>query len=260
MSPDPAGRAEPRVGPGAYVDPAATLEHGVVIEPNAVILSGLDDEMTTIEHGAMVGANATVLAGLTVGFEAVVQPGSVVTMSVPPRAIAGGNPARITGYVDADPSPPVLTSSQHGRQPPVGSRVAGVTLTELATGIDMRGSLAVGEVSRDVPFTPQRWFTVYSVPSVETRGQHAHKRCEQVLVAVAGSLRVVVDDGREREELVLDRRTSALYMPAMIWGIQYGFSPDAVLLVLASEPYDPDDYIRDYAEFLELARGERGGG
>jgi dTDP-4-dehydrorhamnose 3,5-epimerase-like enzyme len=137
-------------------------------------------------------------------------------------------------------------------------RVRGVSLYRLRTATDMRGALAAAEVGREIPFTPKRWFLVYGVPSAETRGQHAHRRCDQLLIAVSGSVLVVVDDGHERQQFRLDQPTLGLYLPAMTWGIQYGYSTDAVLLVLASEPYDPADYIRDYAEFLSLARGRDG--
>ncbi len=131
--------------------------------------------------------------------------------------------------------------------------VRGVTLHTFRTARDVRGTLSVAEIAPEVPFEPARMFFVYDVPSVETRGEHAHHRCEQFLVAVGGSVRVTADDGQSREEFVLDRPDRGLYLPAMTWGIQSGYTAGSVLLVLASEPYDPRDYIRDYAEFLALA-------
>ena len=94
---------------------------------------------------------------------------------------------------------------------------------------------------------------MFDVPSVETRGEHAHKACHQFLVCVRGSVNVVADDGRDRQEYVLDRPEKGLHLPPMVWGIQYKYSPDAVLLVFASHYYDADDYIRDYEEFRRLA-------
>ena len=245
----------PAVAPGAYVAPGAVLEPDVRVGPNAVVLSGdTAGTTTTVERAATLGANSTVLAGLTIGFEADVRPGSVVTRSVPPRAIAQGNPALIVGYVDAAPVSAGEVVVQPHRVEPGRSRVRDVALMKLRTASDLRGTLAVAEAMTDIPFQPARCFLVFGVPTAETRGEHAHRQCHQLLVAVTGVVRVVADDGNEREEFVLDRPTNGVYLPAMTWGIQYGFSADAVLMVLASEPYDPDDYIRSYAEFLELAR------
>ena len=92
------------------------------------------------------------------------------------------------------------------------------------------------------------------MPSKEVRGEHAHRRLHQFLVCVKGSCSVVVDDGKAREELFLDRADVGLYVPPMIWTTQYKYSQDAVLLVLASAAYDPDDYIRDYDEFLQAVK------
>jgi UDP-2-acetamido-3-amino-2,3-dideoxy-glucuronate N-acetyltransferase len=88
------------------------------------------------------------------------------------------------------------------------------------------------------------------VPSTDVRGAHAHRRCHQLLVCVQGSVNAVVDDGTERQEFVLDRPDVGLHMEPMIWGTQYRYSADAVLLVLASDPYDAGDYIRDHEVFL----------
>jgi dTDP-4-dehydrorhamnose 3,5-epimerase-like enzyme len=111
----------------------------------------------------------------------------------------------------------------------------------------------VGEFPKNIPFQPLRYFLVFNVQNSEIRGEHAHKKCQQFLVCVAGSCRVVADDGRHREEFLLNSPTKGLYLPAMIWATQYKYTIDGVLLVFASEYYDPQDYIRDYREFLNLA-------
>ena len=118
---------------------------------------------------------------------------------------------------------------------------------------DWRGRLAFTEYDEGFPFRPLRHFLVFGVPADQRRGEHAHRLCHQYLICVAGSCSAVVDDGTSREEVVLDRPELGLYMPPMIWGTQYLYSPGAVLLVLASHHYDPDDYIRDYREFLAEA-------
>ena len=118
---------------------------------------------------------------------------------------------------------------------------------------DLRGSLVAGNVPSEVPFVPQRFFVVFGVPTKDVRGEHAHLTCEQFLVCTAGSVAVVVDDGSSRHELVLDSPDVGLYVPPLTWAVQYKYSPDASLLVLASQPYDAGDYIRDYDEFLQAA-------
>jgi len=117
---------------------------------------------------------------------------------------------------------------------------------------DIRGSLTAGEFGKDIPFTPLRYFLVYDVPTAETRGEHAHRECHQFLVAVKGQVHVVADDGENREEFVLDSPTKGVYLPPMTWGIQYKYSPNALLMVFASHHYDANDYVRDYDEFLAM--------
>lgn len=129
--------------------------------------------------------------------------------------------------------------------------VGGAALWRLPRFRDGRGSLVVAELPTDLPFAPRRIFTVYDVPGLDVRGEHAHRECRQLLLATHGALSVVVDDGTESREVRLDVPTVALYMPPMIWGVQYKFTPDAVLLVLASHSYEASDYIRDRAEFVK---------
>ena len=119
---------------------------------------------------------------------------------------------------------------------------------------DLRGSLSAGEFVAQIPFAPQRYFLVFDVPGKEVRGEHAHRQCHQFLVCVRGSLSVVVDDGASSEEVVLDAPNVGLYVPPMIWAVQYHYSADAMLLVFASDHYDPADYIRDYDEFVRMRR------
>ena len=102
-----------------------------------------------------------------------------------------------------------------------------------------------------MPFTPRRYFMVFDVPGNEVRGEHAHRNCMQFLVCVRGSCASSSTTARAPKCCSTDP-ISGVYLPPMVWGIQYKYSPDAVLLVFASEHYDPDDYIRDYDEFLAL--------
>ncbi|SEL17050.1 Acetyltransferase (isoleucine patch superfamily) [Blastococcus sp. DSM 46786] len=206
---------------------------------------------TSVGQGASLGANSTVLPGRTIGRNAMVGAGAVVTKDVPPNAVVVGNPARIVGYVDATGDVAPEPTHLGGTLPE--SRVPGVSLLRMDRAVDLRGSLVAADFE-DLPFTPRRFFTVYDVPSTDVRGAHAHRRCHQVLICVRGSVRAVVDDGERRQEFVLDRPDVGLHMAPMIWGTQYRYTADAVLLVLASDPYDPDDYIRDHDEYLAEVR------
>lgn len=215
---------------------------------------------TVVDAGASIGANATILAGVRIGSGAMVGAGAVVTRSVPPNAIVVGNPARITGYVSdaARGTGGVLQSSSTPPREAVDETgVRGVRLHHMPRFSDMRGALSVGDFASDLPFAPQRYFLVFDVPTQETRGEHAHRRCHQLLVCVHGAVRVLADDGSRREEFTLDSPSTAIHLPPMTWGTQYKYSHDAVLLVFASERYDADEYIRDYDAFLAEARAPR---
>lgn len=137
--------------------------------------------------------------------------------------------------------------------------VRGVRLYEMRHVVDgVRGNLTVGEFGRELPFLPQRYFLTYAIPSMQTRGAHAHRECAQFLVSTHGNCHLVVDDGENREEFCLNRPTFGVLVPPMVWAVEHMHSPDSVLLVLASHPYQPQDYIRDYAEFLHQIRSEEG--
>lgn len=207
---------------------------------------------TVLHAGASVGANATILPGLSVGRSAMVGAGAVVVDSVPAYAIVAGNPARIVGYCDAG-SRPDEGALRTAPPRPGKMRVRGVVLTALDEIADLRGGLVAAEIAKFLPFPVKRFFLVHDVPSRDVRGQHAHRACHQFLVCVAGSCRVIADDGKRRQEILLNRSSLGLYLPPMVWAAQFDYSADAALLVLASHAYDPGDYIRDYNEFLRAA-------
>ncbi|MCX7252303.1 MAG: WxcM-like domain-containing protein [Burkholderiales bacterium] len=207
---------------------------------------------TILEDGASIGAGAVILPGITIGANAMVAAGAVVTRSVPPNAVVVGNPARIVGYVDAEQEASGYLSAERRETGTVETRVAGVGLYQMPRVADIRGSLTVGEFERTIPFAVRRYFMVFDVPSAETRGEHAHRECHQFLICVRGSCAVVADDGHNRQEFLLDKPDVGIHLPPMIWGIQYKYSADAVLLVFASHYYDSADYIRDYSEFRRL--------
>ncbi len=252
---------------GVQLWDGVALEDDVFVGPNATFTndhfprSKVRPEAylrTTIRRGASIGANATILPGIEVGSGAMIGAGAVVTRTVPPNAIVVGNPARITGYVQAvsprddSTSPGIASVSQSRAQSPSATPlgVGGCSLHQLRFVNDMRGNLSVGEYQRDIPFVPKRYFLVFDVPTPEVRGEHAHRLCHQFLICIRGSCRVLLDDGKYRREVTLDRPDLGVYVPAMVWGTQHSYSPDAMLLVFASEYYDPDGYIRSYDEFL----------
>jgi UDP-2-acetamido-3-amino-2,3-dideoxy-glucuronate N-acetyltransferase len=135
--------------------------------------------------------------------------------------------------------------------------VRGVEFRTLPHFEDLRGALTVAEIGTHIPFAIERLFLVYDVHGREVRGEHAHRRLHQFLICTRGSCTVVADDGEHRQEYLLDLPTRGLYLPPMIWSLQHKHTPDAVLLVLASARYDPEDYIRDYDQFRELVREGR---
>ena len=120
---------------------------------------------------------------------------------------------------------------------------------------DERGKLVVAEGEIDIPFAIQRVFYIYGSDDTVVRGQHANRNSEFVLINVAGSSKVMITDGENQEIVTLSRPMEGLYIPKMVWKEMYDFSPDSVLLVLASTHYDGSEYIRDYDEYkAEIAR------
>ncbi len=117
-----------------------------------------------------------------------------------------------------------------------------------------QGNLTPIEGRKDVPIDIERVYYLYDIPGGAERGGHAHKELQQVIVSVLGSFDVVIDDGRYKKTVRLDRAYHGLYIPRMIWRELKNFSSGGICLVLASMPYSEEDYIRDYALFLEQKR------
>ncbi|MST73817.1 WxcM-like domain-containing protein [Roseburia sp. MUC/MUC-530-WT-4D] len=117
---------------------------------------------------------------------------------------------------------------------------------------DERGKLVVIEGKQDIPFDIKRAFYIFGSDKDVVRGQHANRKTEFVLINVAGNSKVKVKDGMGNEAIYcLNRPHTGVYLPTMVWKDMYDFSEDSVLLCLASEHYDPQEYIRDYAEFTK---------
>lgn len=113
-----------------------------------------------------------------------------------------------------------------------------------------QGNITPVEGNKDIPFDIERVYYLYDVPGGESRGGHAHKKLQQLIVSVMGSFDVILDDGQRKKTVRLDRAYYGLYIPNMIWRELENFSSGGICLVLASLPYDENDYIRDYNEFL----------
>ncbi len=234
------------------------LEDDVFVGPNATFTNDpfprskkypTEFSKIVVQKGASIGANATILPGITIGQNAMVGAGAVVTRDVPPNSIVMGNPARIVNYVTES-----FHTEETPAQPVSGNQelpVKGAMLIRLPEITDLRGSLTFAESPGLLPFEPRRFFMIYDVPSKDVRGEHAHKELHQLLICVKGACSVVLDDGNVRAEVRLDRPTLGLHIPPKVWATQYKFTSDAALLVLASHVYKADDYIRNYNEYLE---------
>lgn len=251
---------------GVQVWDGVRLEDDVFVGPNATFTNDLFPRSnqtaekklpTYVRRGASIGANATILAGVEVGSNAMVGAGAVVTHHVPSNSIVVGNPARIHGYISATERTAIR--SQVAVTEGSDLSVAVAKLIRLPRIVDLRGSLSFAEYDKHLPFAPQRYFVIFDVPSMEVRGEHAHRVQHQYLVCLRGSCAVVLDDGKNRDEVVLNQPDIGLHIPPLVWAIEYKFTQDAILLVLASDVYDAKDYIRSYDEYLRVV-SEAGAG
>lgn len=245
-----------RLGDDAFVGPNATFTNDHFPRSRQYQDTALQ---TIVEPGASIGANATILPGLRVGRAAMIGAGAVVTQDVPHHAIVVGNPARIVGYtffseVRADSALEFRPEDIETQGGPHDLGVGKAQVWPLPHFKDLRGAIVPLEFHKDLPFEPKRHFFVFGVPDNKVRGEHAHKECHQFLVALHGSLNLVITDGERSAEVRLNRPDIGVYMPPMIWGIQYNFSVDTVLGVYASHPYDSAEYIREFDEFRRLTR------
>lgn len=128
-------------------------------------------------------------------------------------------------------------------------------IIDLPKMVDPRGNLTVAEQTKNVPFNVARVYWTYDVPAGERRGGHAHRSCEEIIVAVSGSFDVMLDDGKGNKEVFhMNHPWQGLYVGTCVWRTLEDFSSGAVCLVLASELYDADEYIEDYDELVKLAK------
>lgn len=238
---------------GTLISSGVSFAQGVVLAGKGIVLKA----NVRLDAACVVGP------GVTIGQGAWIRAGAVVLRSVPANAIVEGNPGQVVGYQQDEgnferPTPKHVDIEAFSHMPRPFRLELGVgqsALYVMRRISDARGSLTVGEVPTEVPFSPARYFVVYDVPSMELRGEHAHKQCQQFLICMHGSCRVLLDDGQSRCEVTLDRPDMGVFMPEMIWGTQYRYSSAAVLLVFASRTYEADDYLRSYDDFMaERAR------
>lgn len=131
-------------------------------------------------------------------------------------------------------------------------KVSEARIIKLPKYLDVRGNLSVIEQNKEIPFGIQRSYWLYDVPGGESRGGHAYRKNEEFIVALSGSFDVILDDGVERKVFSLNRSYYGLYIPNGLWREIENFSTNSLALVMASEKYDADDYIRDYEEFKRL--------
>ena len=129
------------------------------------------------------------------------------------------------------------------------SNVYDCSVIELPKITSISGNITPLASNEDIPFSIKRIYYLYDIPAGETRGGHAHKSLQQLIVAASGSFDVVLDDGKIKRTVNLNRPHFGLYIKSGIWRELSNFSSGAVLLVLASQPYDEEDYIRDYIKF-----------
>ncbi len=122
---------------------------------------------------------------------------------------------------------------------------------------DPRGKLIAIESLADVPFEIKRIYYIYDTATGTRRGFHCHKELQQYLICISGSCKILLDDGNEKQIVELNDPSEGLYVGPAMWREMFDFSPNAVLLVLASEHYNEDDYIHDYAEFLRYVGKDR---
>ncbi|MDP2270212.1 MAG: WxcM-like domain-containing protein [Archangium sp.] len=228
------------------------LEDDVFVGPNATFTNDKYPRSkqyparyprTVVKRGASIGANATILPGITIGERAMVAAGAVVTRDVAPDAQVRGSPARQMKSMRE-------ASSQMTAGTTVEAGIEGCRLIELPRINDPRGNLTFIEGTVHVPFDIKRVYYLYDVPGGESRGGHAHRELEQLIVAMSGSFDVIVDDGSARKTFTLNRSYVGLYMPTMVWRELVNFSSGAVCTVMASHRYDEADYYRDYDAFV----------
>ena len=131
-----------------------------------------------------------------------------------------------------------------------------IQLVDVPKILDERGNLSFIEELNHIPFQIKRTYWIYDVPGGEVRGGHAYKTLHEFIVALSGSFDVVLDDGKTKKTYSLNRSYYGLYVPNMVWRSIENFSTNSLCMILASEKYDENDYVRDYEEFIKSNTSE----
>lgn len=249
---------------GVQLWDGTTLEDDVFVGPNATFTNDPFPRSrqyperfarTTVRAGASIGANATLLPGIEIGHGAMVGAGAVVTHDVPPGVVVVGNPARVIRNVH-----PAAAASIAEPQHAPSRRALGVSGAEVHTMpivADARGSLAFAQLGDQLPFAPKRYFVLFDLSRTAVRGVHAHRALHEFIVCAHGTCLIRLDDGQRSEDVLLDSARLGVYIPPLVWTTIVPTSSQTSLVVLASDFYDPTDYIHDYNEFRSLVGAAR---
>ena len=207
----------------------------------------------------LIEDGVTIDPGVSIGEGSIVRRGSRVTTSVPPFCEVAGDPAKIVRLlkpgIDISVAERLIVkaSSTSGvKQLPFGC-----SLHPLSTYDDIRGSLIYGCSTNELPFTPQRIFITTVSDHQVIRGEHAHRTLLEFLIPISGTLRVALTDGKESLAVDLDELNVGLLINTGVWSCQYKFSETASLLVLCSEPYRVESYVRDFDEFVKSTKSRQ---
>jgi dTDP-4-dehydrorhamnose 3,5-epimerase-like enzyme len=122
---------------------------------------------------------------------------------------------------------------------------------------DEKGSLISLEENKNIPFDVKRVYYIFDTKNGVRRGFHAHKNLKQILISISGSCKILLDNGADKQEILLDKPNQGLLVGSMIWREMFDFSPNCVLLVLANDCYDENDYIRDYQDFKDFLKDRK---
>lgn len=232
-----------RLGNQVFVGPNVTFTNDIFPRSKKHLSSY---PKTTVKDGVSIGANATIMPGIQIGECAMIGAGAVVLADVPARAVVVGNPGRVCGYAESQATSPENLP-----------KLFPAKMMEVAVNSDQRGRLIAVEFA-DLPFMPQRMFTLDLVESHRARGGHAHRECAQILTASAGAMTCALDDGTNAYEIRLDDPSRALFVPPGVWLLLFSFTEFAITTVFASHPYSAADYISDYSEFKKFTRDTLG--
>lgn len=132
------------------------------------------------------------------------------------------------------------------------SKIYNCSIIEVPKISNRSGNISIIEGLKNLPFIPKRVFYLYDIPAGEARGAHAHKECHQFIIAASGSFEVTLDDGINKKTVSLNRPFFGLHIPPGIWAHELNFSSGTICLVLASNIYKEDDYIRNYSDFIKF--------